>query len=176
MKPIYLIYVWFLFWGVIGAWYNPVISWHGCLVAFTGLHCFFVRICSIPLFGLFVFWGCFPSPRSMLIYLASSGTFHHWRGLVTLWPIRSASSSVISWCVLSVLLSLVQCYSTGEINGLMNCLVIDFLFRTKCVYHHLLLTATQGTDCPDQGARRTWHYLPRHIRMDFFWSLDQRLR
>ena len=55
---------------------------HVFLVAFTGMHRFFKRVCSVTLYGLFVLLVCLPSPRLILMCQASSGNFYHWRDLV----------------------------------------------------------------------------------------------
>ena len=89
--------------------YDPMISLHGCLVVFTGLHWVFIRLNSVTLFDLL---GCFPSPCLMLIWSASSGDLHHLRGFITDFNTLSLLSGV---CFLGDLVDCILIHSTSSV-------------------------------------------------------------
>ena len=73
---------------------------NGYLVAFAGLHYFFVRVCSITILFLFV---CFVEVFSITPFdvdlLGLLWEFVSLEGIGDLWSIHSTSSGMISCCV-----------------------------------------------------------------------------
>ena len=144
MKLVKIIYISVLFWGVLLAWYDPMLICRGLLVVFTVLLEIFYWGVFYHLVWFVCFVGFFSVTPSSLIGLESSECLYHWRAWRPL-SIRSASSDALALIILVDTCSLGQCSSPGEFRGLLKHSIMFVLIQIGCFCHPLFLTSLLGT-------------------------------
>ena len=128
---------------------------------------------SITQFGLFVWLGCFPSPR-IVWYAWPPRALTLLEGLETsvnpIHLLRHAFLVRTCWYLI-----LRYCSSPVESHGVLNCLVPYALIWKGCFHYPICYTSDRETDWPSPGAHWTRQAWSSYRRVSF-WSSDQRLR